>query len=49
MTLSWLFNVYMNDVERKFNARILGSGLSLVNADYREWKINRLLFVNETA
>ncbi len=29
----WLFNVYMDGVVREVNARMLGKGLSLVNAD----------------
>ena len=44
----WL-NIYMDGVVREVNARMLGMGLSLVNSDDREWKINHLLFVNDTA
>ncbi len=32
----WLFNVYMDGIVREVHARLLGRGLSLVNADGRE-------------
>ena len=32
---------------REVNARMLGSDMSLVNTDDREWKINQLLFVDD--
>ena len=34
---------------RKVNARMLGRGLRLVNVESREWKVNQMLFANETA
>ena len=43
---SWLFNVYMDGVVRKVNAKMLSRGLSLVNND-REGKINQLLFTDD--
>ena len=39
----WLFYNYMDGV-----VRVLGRGLSLVNYDDREWKINQLLFADDT-
>ncbi len=45
--LLWLFNVYMNDVVREVNARMLGRCLSLVNADGKEWNMNQLLFADD--
>ncbi len=36
----WLFNVYMDGVVRKVNARMLGRGLSVVNADGKEWNLS---------
>jgi len=44
--LPWLFNDYIDGVVREVNARMLGS---LVNADSREWNLNRLLFAEDTA
>ncbi len=44
----WLFNVYMDGVVREVNARMLGRGLSLVNADGRERKLSQLLFADDT-
>ena len=39
----------MDGVGKKVNARILGRSLSLVNSDNGEWKINQLLFADDTA
>ncbi len=47
--LPWLFNVYMDGVIWEVNARMLGRGLSLVNADGREWNLKKLLFADDTA
>ncbi len=44
----WLFNVYMDGV-REVNARMLSRGLSLVGDDGREWRLNQLLFADDTA
>ena len=49
MISPWLFNIYMDGVGKKVNARILGRSLSLVNSDNGEWKINQLLFADDTA
>ncbi len=46
---SWLFNIYMDGVVREVNPRILCRGLSLVNADSKEWKLSQLLFLDDTA
>ena len=40
----WLFNIYADDVIREVNARMFSRGLSLVNSNDIEWKINQLLF-----
>jgi len=45
----WLFNVYMDGVVREVNARMLGKGLSLINADGKEWSLNQLLFPDDSA
>ncbi len=50
--LPWLFNIYMDymdGVVREVNARMLGRGLSLVNADGREWNPGQLLFADDIA
>ncbi len=44
-----LFNVYMDGVAREHNARMLGRGLSLVNADGRKWNLNQQLFADDAA
>ncbi len=45
----WLFNVYMDAVVREVNARSLGRGSIMVNADGREWNLSQLLFADDTA
>ncbi len=45
----WLFNLYMDGVVRELHARMLGRGLSFVNADGREWSPSQLLFADDTA
>ncbi len=45
----WLFNLYMDGVVRELHARMLDRGLSLVNADGREWSPSQLLFADDTA
>ena len=45
----WLFNIYMDGVVREVNMRVLGQGLNLVSAGGREWKLNQLLFADDTA
>ncbi len=39
----WLFNVYMDNVIREVNARMLCIGLNLVNVDGRKWNLSQLL------
>ncbi len=39
----------MDGVVREVNARMLGTGLNLVNADSREWNLSQLLFADDTA
>ncbi|WP_435325971.1 reverse transcriptase domain-containing protein, partial [Klebsiella pneumoniae] len=45
----WLFNIFMDGVVREVDARMLGRGLRLKNADGREWSLNQLLFADDTA
>ena len=45
----WLFNIFMDGVVREVNARMLGRGLRLRNADGLEWNVNQLLFADDTA
>ena len=45
----WLFNICRDGVVREVNMRVLGRGLSLVGAEGREWKVNQLLFADDTA
>ena len=45
----WLFNVYMDEVVREVNVRVLGKGLELLNANGGRFEINQLLFADDTA
>ena len=45
----WLFNVYMDDVVREVNVRVLGKGLELLSANGGRFEINQLLFADDTA
>ena len=45
----WLFNIYMDGVVREVNAKVQGAGLPLVDGSGREWRINQLLFADDTA
>ena len=44
----WLFSLYIDGVVREVNARVLGSGLKLVDGNDNEWELNQLLFVDDT-
>ena len=45
----WLFNVYMDDLVREVNVRVLGKGLELLSAHGGRFEINQLLFADDTA
>ena len=45
----WLFNVYMDNVVREVNVRVLGKGLELLSANGGRFEINQLLFADDTA
>ena len=45
----WLFNVYMDGVVREVNFGVLGKGLKLLNVNSGRFKINKLLFADNTA
>ena len=45
----WLFNVYMDGVVRGVNVRVLGKGFKLLNWNGSRFKINQLLFADDTA
>ena len=42
----WLFNVYMDDVVREVNVRVLGKGSELLSANGGRFEINQLLFAD---
>ena len=44
----WLFNLYIDGVVREVNVRVLGRGLKLVDGNDNEWKLNQLLFADDT-
>ena len=45
----WLFNVYMDGVVRKMNARELGKGQVLWRVNDGRFEIKELLFADDTA
>ena len=45
----WLFNIFMDGVVREMNARMAREGVRLKNADGGEWRLNQLLFADDTA
>ena len=45
----WLFNIYMDCAVRQVNARVLGKRLELLSANGGRFKINHLLFADNTA
>ena len=44
----WLFSVYMDGAVREVNVRVLGKGLELLSANGDRFKINQLLFADDT-
>ena len=44
----WLFNLYTDRVVREVKARVLGTGLKLVDGNDNGWELTQLLFVNDT-
>ena len=44
----WLFNLYIDGVVREVNARVLGRGLELIDANDNAWQLNQLLFADDT-
>ena len=49
MRSPWLFNVYMDGVDREVNATMLGNGLELPSVNGGRFEINQLLFADDTA
>ena len=45
----WLFNLYIDDVVREVNVRVLGKRLELLIANSGRFEINQLLFADDTA
>ena len=48
MMSPWLFNLYIDGVVREIIARVLGSGLKLVDGNDNGWELNQLLFADDT-
>ena len=48
MMSPWLLNLFINGVVREVNARVLGRGLKLFDADDRMWELSLLLFADDT-
>ena len=44
----WLFNLYIDGVVREVNARVLGRGVELIDANDNAWQMNQLLFADDT-
>ena len=49
MILPWLFNVYMDGVDREVNVRVLGKLLKLLSAIGGRFETNQPLFADDTA
>ena len=49
MMSPWLFNVYMHNVVREVNARVLGKEVELLSVNGGRFEINHLLFADDTA
>ena len=49
MVSPWLLNVYMDDLVREVNARVLGKGLEQLHVNGGRFEINQLLFADDTA
>ena len=45
----WLFNIYMDGVVREVNMRVMERGMSLQVRDNEEFRLNQLLFADDTA
>ena len=45
----WLFNMYIDGVMREMNARVGEVGVEMVGGNGEEWKLNQLLFADDTA
>ena len=45
----WLFNVCMDGVVQEVSATMLGKGLQLLSVNGGRFKINQLLFADDTA
>ena len=44
----WLFNMYMDGAVREVNERVLGRGVELVGHEGDVWKVNQLLYADDT-
>ena len=45
----WLFNVYIDDVVKEVNARVIGKRFELLFSKDERFEINKLLFAYDTA
>ena len=45
----WMFNVYMDDVVRVVNVRVLGKELEQLSANGGRFEVTQLLFADDTA
>ena len=45
----WLFNLYIDGVVLEANGKVLGKGLELLSVNGGTFKINQLLFADDTA
>ena len=48
MMSQWLFNMYMDGVIREVNERVLGKGVELLGPEGNVWKVNQLLYADDT-
>ena len=45
----WLFNIYMDGMDREVNVKVLGKGLELLSANGSRFGMKQLLFADDTA
>ena len=45
----WLFNMHMDGVVGEVNERVLGRGVELVGWEGDVWRVNQLLYADDSA
>jgi hypothetical protein len=45
----WLFNIFIDEVVRDVNPRVMEKGVALLSDNDREWRFNQILYADDTA